>query len=130
MAKIKHIAIRTSDVEKTVAFYKGVFELKQVGRGLSGIYLSDGHINLAILKYQPEKNQEPTKMGIDHIGFLVEDVDGTLTKLGALGGKTLTDRVQLTPTDPNTPQSYFEVRCTGPDDQVLDVSAAGWVGTD
>ena len=36
MAKIKHIAIRTTDVEKTVAFYKEVFDLKQVGRGLNG----------------------------------------------------------------------------------------------
>jgi Lactoylglutathione lyase and related lyases len=130
MAKIKHIAIRTSDVEKTVAFYKEVFELKQVGRGLNGIYLSDGHINLAILKYQPEKNQEPTKIGVDHLGFLVEDVDGTLAKLSALGGKTLTDRIHVTPKDPSTPQSYFEIRCMGPDDQVVDVSGAGWVGTD
>jgi lactoylglutathione lyase len=130
MAKIKHIAIRTTDVEKTVAFYKEVFDLKQVGRGLSGIYLSDGHINLAILKYQPEKNQEPTKIGVDHVGFLVEDVDGTLAKLSALGGKTPTDRIHLTPVDPNTPQSYFEIRCMGSDDQVLDVSGAGWVETD
>jgi catechol 2,3-dioxygenase-like lactoylglutathione lyase family enzyme len=60
MAKIKHIAIRTTDVEKTVAFYQELFDLKQVGRGLNGIYLSDAHVNLAILKYQPEKNQEPT----------------------------------------------------------------------
>ena len=90
MAKIKHIAIRTTDVEKTVAFYKEVFDLKQVGRGLNGIYLSDGHINLAILKYQPENNQEPTKIGVDHLGFMVEDVDGTLAKLSALGGKALT----------------------------------------
>ena len=36
MAKIKHIAIRTTDVEKTVAFYTEVFDLKQVGRGLNG----------------------------------------------------------------------------------------------
>ena len=61
MAKIKHIAIRTTDLEKTVAFYKEVFDFKQVGRGLNGIYLSDGHINLAILKYQPEKTKNPPK---------------------------------------------------------------------
>jgi lactoylglutathione lyase len=130
MAKIKHIAIRTTDPEKTVAFYKEVFDLKQVGRGLNGVYLSDGHINLAILKYQPEKNEEPTKIGIDHLGFLVEDVDGTLAKVGAYGGKALTDRIYLTPTDSSNPQSYFEVRCMGPDDQVFDVSGKGWVGTD
>jgi lactoylglutathione lyase len=130
MAKIKHIAIRTTDPEKTVAFYKEVFDLKQVGLGRNGVYLSDGHINLAILKYQPEKNEEPTKIGIDHLGFLVEDVDGTLAKVSAHGGKALTDRIHLTPTDPSNPQSYFEVRCMGPDDQVFDVSGKGWVGTD
>ena len=130
MAKIKHIAIRTTDVEKTVAFYKEVFDLKQVGLGRNGIYLSDGHINLAILKYQPEKYEEPTKIGVDHLGFLVEDVDGTLAKLSARGGKALTDRIHLTPTDPSTPQSYWEIRCMGPDDQVVDVSGSGWVGTD
>jgi hypothetical protein len=85
---------------------------------------------LAILKYQPEKNQEPTKIGVDHVGFMVEDVDGTLAKLSVLGGKALTERIYLTPTDPNTPQSYFEIRCMGPDEQVLDVSGSGWVGTD
>jgi len=33
MARIKHIALRTWDVEKTAAFYKEVFGLKQVGLG-------------------------------------------------------------------------------------------------
>ena len=31
MAQIKHIAIRTHDVEKTAAFYKEAFGLEQVG---------------------------------------------------------------------------------------------------
>jgi hypothetical protein len=92
--------------------------------------ISIGHINLAILKYQPEQNEEPTKIGVDHLGFLVEDMDGTLAKLSARGGKALTDRVHLTPTDPSNPQSYWEIRCMGPDDQVVDVSGTGWVGND
>ena len=40
MARIKHIAIRTTDPEKTSAFYQEVFGLKKVGLGLNGIYLS------------------------------------------------------------------------------------------
>ena len=59
MAKIKHLAIRTTDVEKTVACYKEVVGLKQVGLGISGVYLSDGHINLAILKPN-RKNKDVT----------------------------------------------------------------------
>lgn len=39
MAKIKHIAIRTVDVEKTATFYKEVFGLHQVGLGLSLIHI-------------------------------------------------------------------------------------------
>ena len=62
MAKIKHIAIRTADPEKTSAFYQEAFGLKKVGLGRNGIYLSDGHINLAILK-------GTGKLGIEHLGF-------------------------------------------------------------
>ena len=33
MARIKHIAIRTHDVEKTASFYRQAFGLTQVGAG-------------------------------------------------------------------------------------------------
>ncbi len=130
MAKIRHIAIRTADPEKTTAFYKEVFGLQQVGLGRNGVYLSDGNINLAILKYRPEKEGEPTKIGIDHLGFQVEDIDATLAKLNQLGGKSLMDRIDVTPTDAANPQSYYEIKCLGPDNQVIDISGSGWVGTD
>jgi len=128
MARIKHIAIRTRDVEKTADFYKEAFGLKQVGLGQNGIYLSDGHLNIAILKFQRGKDGEPLKLGIDHVGFQVEDVDATLAKVSGLGGKSLTDKTEVTPTDPSHPQSYYEIKCLGPDEQVIDVSSVGWVG--
>lgn len=130
MARIKHIAIRTLDVEKASAFYKEVFGLKQVGLGRNGVYLSDGHINLAILKTHTEGDADTGKIGIDHFGFQVEDVKGTLTKLRQLGGKPITDHTNITPTDPSNPQSYYEIKCEGPDGQVIDISASGWAGTD
>jgi len=68
------------------------------------------------------------KLGIDHVGFQVEDVDAAVARIKALGGKSLNDRQSVTPTDPAQPQSYFEVKCVGPDEQVIDVSSAGWVG--
>ena len=123
MAKIKHIAIRTADPEKTAAFYQELFGLKKAGLGRNGIYLTDGHINLAILK-------GGDKLGIEHLGFQVEDVDGTLAKLNELGGRSLTERVDVTPKDASNPQSYYEIKCIGPDDQIIDVSGSGWVGTD
>ena len=130
MARIKHIAIRTRDVEKTAAFYKEAFGLQQVGLGQNGIYLSDGHLNIAILKFQRGENGEPLKLGVDHVGFQVENLDAAMASINKLGGKPLTDRAEVNPTDPARPQSYYEIKCLGPDEQVIDISSAGWVGTD
>jgi catechol 2,3-dioxygenase-like lactoylglutathione lyase family enzyme len=129
MARIKHIAIRTDDVEKTSTFYKEVFGLKQVGLGRNGVYLSDGHINLAVLRRQAEI-EGGDRVGIDHLGFKVDDVDGTLRVLKQHGGEAITDPVTVIPTDPSRPQSYYEIKCVGPDGQVIDVSGSGWVGND
>jgi len=128
MAQIKHIAIRTHDVEKTAAFYKEAFGLEQVGTGQSGIYLTDGRLNIAILCFRPAVEGETMKLGVDHIGFQVDDVDAAVARIKNLGGKSLNDRHEVTPADRSQPQSYFEVKCIGPEDQVIDVSNAGWVG--
>ena len=128
MAEIGHIAIRTHDVEKTAAFYKEAFGLKQVGVGKNGMYLTDGHLNIAILNIRPVVAGEKMKLGFDHIGFHVENVDAAIARIKSLGGKILEGENEVTPGDPAQPQSYFEVKCVGPDDQVMDVSSAGWVG--
>ena len=77
MARIKHIAIRTEDVEKTAAFYKEAFGLKQVGLGQNGIYLTDGHLNIAVLKFQPHHRRAP------HLGQFI----GDLTRPSLLGNR-------------------------------------------
>lgn len=128
MAQIKHIAIRTHNLEKTAAFYKEAFGLEQVGAAQNGIYLTDGRLNIAILRFRPVVEGESMKLGVDHIGFAVDDVDATVARIKELGGKSLNDRHEVVPTDPAKPQSYFEVKCVGPEDQVIDVSNAGWVG--
>ena len=128
MAKIKHIAIRTHDVEKTANFYKEAFGLEQVGLGQSGIYLTDGHLNIAILSFRGVVEGETMKMGVDHIGFQVDDVDAFVAKVKSLGGKALNEKHDVHHADPSKPQSYFEVKCVVIDDQVIDVSNAGWIG--
>jgi lactoylglutathione lyase len=128
MAQIKHIAIRTGDIEKTATFYQEAFGLERVGTGQSGIYLTDGRLNIAILNFRAVVEGESMKLGLDHIGFQVEDIDAAVARITELGGKSLNDRHSVSPTDPAQPQSYFEVKCVGPDEQVIDVSSAGWVG--
>ena len=128
MARIKHVAIRSNDVEKTAAFYREAFGLEQVGVGQSGIYLTDGYLNIAILSMRAAVEGETMKLGVDHVGFQVDDINATVAKIRALGGKALNERNDVHHADPSKPQSYFEVKCVAPDDQVIDVSNAGWVG--
>lgn len=86
MARIRHIAILAADPGKLSEFYKTSFGLKEVARsGENGeaIYLSDGHINLALL---PARNR---REGIFHFGIEVEDVKSaaeTAIAAGARGG--------------------------------------------
>src|SRR5436309_15989500 len=91
MAKIKHIALSTQDPDATAKFYVDVFGLKQVGRidnpNTSGYYLTDGEINLAILKFKNDKvagvERGKDWSGIHHFGFQVDDVDDTTERLAA-----------------------------------------------
>jgi len=134
MAKIKHIAIRTPDPEKTATFYKEVFGLEEVGTARSGFYLSDGYINLAILKSTEESSGESPRdvagyAGIDHLGFLVEDVDETCQKLEAAGAQSMDLRIDVTQDTPSGAQSYYELKYRGPDSQVIDITTSGWIGT-
>ena len=62
MARIRHIALATRDPEATKRFYIEGLGLKEVGKvntpTSEGYYLSDGHVNLAILRF---KYDEPAK---------------------------------------------------------------------
>ncbi len=85
MAEIRHIAILAGDTAKLAKFYQTSFGLREVARSgekKDAIYLSDGHINLAILpaRGRPE--------GIYHFGFEVEDVQkGMQDAIDAGGSK-------------------------------------------
>ncbi len=75
MAKIQHIALRTAAPEKTAAFYKEMFGLEEVGKAGAGVDLSDGSINVAILKSSDQGTGEsprdmPGYAGIDHLVYM------------------------------------------------------------
>jgi catechol 2,3-dioxygenase-like lactoylglutathione lyase family enzyme len=129
MARLKHIAIRTEDVEKTARFYREVFGLRETGTGQSGVYLTDGYLNIAILKLRPAAQGERLRLGLDHFGFQVDDVASTVAAVEQFGGTPLLEAKDAAQagTRPEA-QSYFEVKCLGPDEQVIDVSAVGWAG--
>jgi len=119
-ARIRHIAICTKDVQKLVTFYTTVFGLKVApGRG-TGVYLSDGHVNLAILPLDPERETEGPylKEGIYHFGFQVDDVESLRPACRELGA--------ITNIDKRPGNREAEYRVYDPDGNPVDLSQHGW----
>jgi len=137
MAKIKHIALTTHNIEKVASFYKDVFEMEEVGRsGSTHIYLSDGDLNLTIRACKQSDDadvgsQGENFSGIHHIGFMVDDVEACTNRMELAGGTRLTP---LETTDKRHPsrdtprRRNAEVKLSGPDGVIIDISEAGWVG--
>ena len=136
MPKIKHIALSTQDVEKTAKFYVETFGMKEVGRindpGTSGVFLTDGDINLAILNFKNDTAAGVERgkgfAGIHHIGFQVESLEAMTERLNVAGSRRRHDVEQALGVGSNT-TGNVEVKWTGPDGVMLDVSKTGWLGT-
>jgi catechol 2,3-dioxygenase-like lactoylglutathione lyase family enzyme len=133
MARIRHIAIGTQDPEATARFYIDGLGLKKVGTVNSstaeGYYLSDGHVNLAILKF---KYDEPATTegalrytGIHHFGVEVEDMEQAQAQIEKAGAV----HRPYPGTEEMAKRGNVEVKFTGPDGVTIDLSEHGWLGT-
>lgn len=123
MAKIRHVAMMSRNPEKLAQFYIEAMGLEEVSRSPGGVFLSDGYINLALLRSRNHGNAQP---GWNHVGFLVDDVDGMREKLLSLEGDL---QVQDQPFPPQ--DAFFEEKFRDPEGAVFDISGKGWaVGKD
>ena len=133
MARIRHIAIATRDLEATTQFYIEGLGLKQVGKvntpTSEGYYLSDGHVNLAILKFKyddPATTEGMLKYtGIHHFGVEVENMaeaQAQIEKAGAV-------HRPYPGTEEMAKRGNVEVKFSGPDGVTIDLSEHGWLGT-
>ena len=130
MGKIRHIAIQVPDLQQAAAFYEGALELQRVSEVESpvgnAISLSDGTVNLTLLHF-PEGTVGgkggPEWSGLHHIGFVVDDADGTASKIKELGGAFF---FQL----PSYPGVDAESKYKDPNGIVFDVAEHDWVQAD
>jgi predicted enzyme related to lactoylglutathione lyase len=131
MARLRHFAIVVRDLEKAARFYESVFDLKRVGEETldfaSAIYLSDGVINLALLKYLGKRGSglEDAKnfVGAHHFGFQVDDIAATQKRIEAAGGSFFFDLGH------DQEKENFERKFKDPDGIIFDISKKGWQGT-
>ncbi len=129
MPKLRHIALATQNPEATADFYKKAFGFKEVKKVTSelahGFFLSDGTINLAVLKFKQwdQLGKGLDYVGLHHFGVIVDDVDDWTNKLESLGAECLLRR----PNDRSVDD--FEVKFRGPDGVVFDIAEHPWPGT-
>ena len=128
MAKLRHIAIAAKDPDAMADFYVKAFDFKIVrsndGPLAYGHHLSDGTIDLAILRFKTDQlGKGLDYTGLHHFGILVEDVEEAAKKLEGLGGEHYMDQ-------DGTRVGGFEVKFYGPEGVLFDVAEHPWTGTE
>jgi predicted enzyme related to lactoylglutathione lyase len=131
MARIRHIALVVKDLEATADFYEKAFGLARSelseGPTAKRIYLSDGHVNLALLQYKGETGSglkdASSFVGVHHFGFQVEDLPAQQKKIEDAGGEFFFDLG-----DPD--DDDFERKFKDPNGIIFDVNWKGWAMTD
>jgi catechol 2,3-dioxygenase-like lactoylglutathione lyase family enzyme len=130
MAKLRHIAITVPDPEKAAEFYIRAFGLKRVGttnwEGAQGVYLTDGVMNLALLRYKQEQYAGKlgrAHVGLHHFGFIVEDIGATGHAIETAGGRHWMGEAA-------EGGGFYEVKYHDPDGIAFDITANGWAGAE
>jgi len=97
-SRLRHIAIIVPDPEKAAKFFEHAFGMTRAGTARRGIYMSDGVVNVALLKSEGEE-----KPGLYHFGMWVDDLDEAEKKVTEAGGSYLAGR-------PTSPNSFYEAK--------------------
>src|SRR5262245_4225587 len=126
--RIRHVALSVQDPWETAEFYKEALGLEEVteldGALAEGVFLTDGVVNLALLKFKTDAASQGTGkdfVGIHHIGFWVDDV----VEQGKIVRNTGAEWIMG---DPNNPDGY-EVKHTDLSGIIFDIAAHGWAGS-
>jgi len=131
MAKLRHVAIQCDDPDATAKFYCTVFDMKEMYRigleeGAEGaIYLSDGVVNLALIRILRPDFPNYRPKGLNHIGFVVDNLDEAVAFAEKHGARTVRTGHQIREGE------FWEHKMVGPDDvglDLYDVRGRGWPG--
>ncbi len=130
MARIRHVALVVKDLEATADFYQKAFGLKRSplseGPTARRIYMSDGHVNLALLQYKGETGSGLKDasgfVGVHHFGFQVEDLSKQQERIEDAGGEFFFDLG-----DPD--DDDFERKFKDPNGIIFDINWKGWALT-
>ncbi len=123
-ARIQHVAFNSLLPQRILHFYSTVFGFREVtnsvkfrGRGRMNRFAGDGVTNLAIHPYFHDTEGHEARFGVNHFGFLVNDMDRRLD--------ALSKEIQVAKRPANRP--FAEYRLFDPEGNKFDLSQAkGW----
>ena len=124
---IRHVGINTNDPDRLAEFYKFIFSMKEVERKKTAtketqaVYLSDGTINLGLIKDSPL-----AKLGIQLLGFQVQSLADVEERLKRPYGLTYKGEapIEIKHRSPDSP--YKGIWLQDPDGNHVDLSEEGW----
>jgi catechol 2,3-dioxygenase-like lactoylglutathione lyase family enzyme len=130
MGKLRHIAITVPDPHKAAKFYMEAFGMTKVGQTdhslASGVYLTDGTVNLALLHYKTDEaagSRGCDFTGLHHIGFWVDDAHEARKQVEAAGANWWMGEPPKVDGG-----AFYEVKFHDPNGVVFDISTSGWSG--
>jgi lactoylglutathione lyase len=99
MARIVHLALKVDNLEASSEFYKRIFGFVAVEQGRvrdhTSLHLTDGSIDLALIKYDQDGSAESLASGsgpcIHHFGIEVDDMDECAARLVREGCEVISD---------------------------------------
>ncbi|ALT00262.1 VOC family protein [Lacimicrobium alkaliphilum] len=135
--QLKHLAMASDDPDKSKAFFENVLGWKVAGvvasRNANGYYMTDGNINLAILKFKngPAAGKEFPQgyVGLHHVGFQCDDIEQMVASFKANGYEPRHDVNLAQGLGKNPAKDNAEYKMNGPENIMVDISERGWVGT-
>lgn len=141
MTTWNHVGLAVADLERSKAFYEGVFGFEEFRRmaipdapastllrvpepvGLTAVYLKLGTSVLELLHFardgnEPARERPFTQPGLTHLSFTVDDLAATCARVAELGGEVLAD----------TDVGGFAITVRDPDGQLLELLPPGALG--
>jgi catechol 2,3-dioxygenase-like lactoylglutathione lyase family enzyme len=122
--RVRHIAYNALDPETMLLFYTQVLGLREIGssyerrqQGYANRFCADGNTNLAIHPFYSRADGHEAKYGINHIGFLTNDMQAVMAELRSV--------LKIAPRPASRP--YAEFRFRDIEGNALDLSQTkGW----
>ena len=128
MAFLRHVALRTNDLERSRAFYEKILGLRFIRYVYDenyppGCYLSDGSVNMTLIQYVGEERPAIAHEGeYIHLGFYRRQSGGDLSPLRAEGAEILVEDVKVEKEFNYDHVPEGSLKTTDPDGNILDIT--------